>query len=137
MCNLQFQNIYVHEWHLFAFPSPFPCGVEYRNRRPSSLFCTCNRSVAISTLLRLGLLSWYEGKLFRLLRFITGLWSPSSLLTRKRLLINFPFWGEVHWIAPSFSPKVLSTWFIFAWRRSEFWLGNFENSRLITEFLDF
>ena len=50
------------------------------------------------------------------------------LLTRKRLLINFPFWGEVHWIAPFFSPKVLSTRFIFAWSGSELWLGNFENS---------
>ena len=80
-------------------------------------------------------------KLFKLLSFIIGLWSPSFLLTRKRLLINFPFWGEVHWISPYFSPKVLSTWFIFAWRRSEFWLRNFETPaqglRLIAEFLDF
>ena len=72
--------------------------------------------------------------MFKLLRFITGLWSPSFLLTRKRLLINFHFWGKVHWIATFFSPKVLSTWFIFTWRESEFWLGNFENlsSRLET-----
>ena len=96
------------------------------------MFC-CNKYF---TTFSLSILKWwYEGKLLKLLRFITGLWSPSFLLIRKRLLINFPFWGEVHWIAPFFSPKVLSTWFIFAWRGSEFWLGNFENwsSRLETD----
>ena len=50
------------------------------------------------------------------------------LAHQKEIAYNFPFWGEVHWTAPFFSPKVLSTWFIFAWRGSEFWLGNFENS---------
>ena len=84
------------------------CKVECRIRNSSSLFCLCNHSVATSPLVSVGPPFWNGRKLFKLLRLIIGLQPPSFLLTRKYLLINSPFWGATHWIAPFLLPYFLT-----------------------------